>query len=491
MTFHNPYHFVPVKPIKTDDQSGHVKREDFKDGLVVHATHDRYVDGTYSGRLICRLTTEDPIFVGAEQTRANPTAVAVAEHYELDNLPAIPATTLRGLISSIAEAASNSALRVLENETYKYRQSTFPYDKIKSGETHEFFKEISEELLPFDAGRELITLAEQLFGFVEQNTEGEALALAGRVRPSPARLMGIRNADDTGWEQDGLTSSQQDEVTLKILASPKPPSPAMYFKSAAGNGMYIQKATLKPALHHPQGRKFYLHRWPHRNPAPWVTGKSRQQLEDDAKQHIKIRPVKPRAVFYFHFDFDNLTRRELGMLLYALRPTKEFRHKIGMGKSIGLGKVRIEPVGLFRVDRKARYTSGLFDPRYAEVWTAAADENAWPWMSVAADTGEWPDRYERENNASGRALNPSPQGLHEEFRESMDDDIRYALALLGNPDSLRASVHTPTRRREDTEVETYRWFVENDDRHQTHRQFLKPILKPIRDGELLPTLEEN
>ncbi len=37
--------------------------------------------------------------------------------------PAIPASSLRGLISSIVEAASNSALRVLEDKSYSFRRS--------------------------------------------------------------------------------------------------------------------------------------------------------------------------------------------------------------------------------------------------------------------------------------------------------------------------------------------------------------------------------
>ena len=39
-------------------------------------------------------------------------------------------------------------------------------------------------------------------------------------------------------------------------------------------------------------------------------------------------------------DFDNLSPRELGLLLYALKPAEGFRHKLGMGKPIGLGGVR-------------------------------------------------------------------------------------------------------------------------------------------------------
>jgi hypothetical protein len=119
MAFHNPYHFVPVK---NGGRLNDLPREEFEHGQSStrkHVTHDRYIEGAKSGRIICRLTTEEPLVIGAEQGK---TAPAKVEPFKLDEKPAIPASTLRGLISGIVEAASNSALRVLENEKYSYRK---------------------------------------------------------------------------------------------------------------------------------------------------------------------------------------------------------------------------------------------------------------------------------------------------------------------------------------------------------------------------------
>lgn len=743
MAFHNPYHFVPVKNgARHDDLS----RENFKAGRT-HATHDRHVAGTYSGRVVCRLTTEDSIFVGACRAReATETAPAVVLPFELDGRPAIPATTLRGLISGILEAASNSALRVLENETYSYRKTMdtnapardrplsaigmivkegesfrlrpltlpvmqavrlpveydglyaepnlkvyigdrfsirdvtqFPFEtfttdrrefyymklyldaggnrrqwdangelpndarqywknnnfllaqtpvaagnpkrleEIPPGELHlytrgilrvlgcegrddipttkkheifipypvgaeiwptfeilpeaiarfeqladqrtearkedstvpplpyeprgternrlspdhkdhrcfrlkdgdlvyfrpsatklkkiaeislssiwrdrvedgqdgarraatafSFFKQVDPELLPFNQSRTVVTLAEQMFGFVEEkesraesgeDAEREFLALAGRLYPSSARLIGIRDATGANWEANNqgldepytITSDDWDAwPTLKILSSPKPPSPAMYFKNANGQGGYIAKRQLNPARHHPQGRKFYLHHRAHDNQTPWVTANP----DENCKQKVKVRPVKPCAVFYFHFDFKNFTARELGALLYALRPARKFRHKVGMGKPLGLGKVCIEPVGIFRVDRATRYSvDGLFAPRYAEVWTAT-DESVWPFAQARTD--EWPERYARELGCvEGRApLNPAPPQIHEAFGNGINAHIRCALEMIGNPASLQASVMPPlvqvNGHRQNGEEKTYLWFVAND-----------------------------
>lgn len=783
MKFHNPYHFVPVK---RGERREDISREALDNVSLpsshAHLTHDRYVESAYSGRIVCRLTTEDPVFVGDTKCKeATETSPAVVKPYELGDLPAIPASTIRGLISTIAEAASNSAMRVLENEMYSYRKTIekdadekdkpfsaigmivevngqfclrpltlpvlerprdknfwelpdiykglyrwpnlkvyigdensirepdykyktynhadkkfyylklHPHDKnprrwdedkedtlsrdsgryprggrfllgqrclkeeeplleeevppqefprytrgiiralgiydadgnerkdipdnkhreifipypegvenwptieiplevikkfhdladqrteskkenkplqlpyepvgtirnknpkddkdrtfrLKDGDlvyfrptggspnkvdeislssiwrgrvetiindslqatsSHRFFSRIDKELLPFNPDRETITLAEQLFGFVEEKEkkdketkdDKESLALAGRLYPSPARLEGIRNSDDPDWEQGNKgkdhpytcdRKKSDSWVTLKILSSPKPPSPAMYFKLANGKGDYIRKRDLDPAKHQPQGRKFYLHRWAGDEGKTWETldppGKN-------SEQKVKICPIKPRAVFYFHIDFENLSETELGLLLYALRPSKEFRHKIGMAKALGLGRSRIEPVGLFRIDRLNRYSAaGLSAPRYSEVWRAS-DANLYPWTDDTA----LPDRYSREISAAGRPLTKSPQEIHREFRDKMNEEIRHALELIGDPASVTAPVHTPLVATQDRrcEEETFKWFVANDlgsgrkRKIEAKKKFLKPIT--TQDAKI-PTLEKH
>src|SRR6218665_2915501 len=119
MAFLNPYHFVPVAHPRNgaDDLPVQQLRNS------AHVRHDRYVTGKHWGGVVCRLTTEDPIFVGDERT-IDPTAAApgVVSNFQVNGEPAIPASSLRGLISAIAEAASNSALRVLQNQPYSFRK---------------------------------------------------------------------------------------------------------------------------------------------------------------------------------------------------------------------------------------------------------------------------------------------------------------------------------------------------------------------------------
>jgi CRISPR-associated protein (TIGR03986 family) len=342
------------------------------------------------------------------------------------------------------------------------------------GSSHDYFRKLTPEILPFHKDRQQLTIAEQLFGFVEQRARGQmnmarTRALASRLRFS----FGLVHSD-----QNDL---YEGEILLKVLDSPKPPSPALYFKRRDGRDDYIAKNALNPAHHVPQGRKFYLHRLGNTG-TPWQTLAPTENL----KQKSYVQPLKAGLVFYFHVDFENLSRRELALLCYALRPMEQFRHKVGMGKPLGLGKVRIDPVGIFYVDRQARYQeTSLFEaPRYHGTW-----------LLMKEPPKAWPERYTLERAAAAQELGqfPSFDTLRQSFRETMDPDIRTALELLGNPSKVRRAAHTPQiadTSDQEMEKETYRWFVANDLGSGAGDK--QEILKPLSDSSTsLPTLPEH
>ncbi len=72
-------------------------------------------------------------------------------------------------------------------------------------------------------------------------------------------------------------------------------------------------------------------------------------------QQTVIRPVRPGRRFRAKIYFENLSGIELGALLTALKLKDESRHRIGMGKPYGMGRVRIT-TRLFRENRQDRYT---------------------------------------------------------------------------------------------------------------------------------------
>ena len=706
---YNPYHFVPVAKRGEPQQRHDLNRDDLLSPTgAASTTHDRYVEETHSGRLVCRLTTKTPLVVGAEQTR-HPNAIGDVEPYmvmgpgDLEKRPAIPGSSLRGLIGSLAEAASNSAMRVLTAGFYSYRKPfepkhtlsaiglivkdekgdlklkpvalptleravdqsrrplvhyivppryrrVFPrpalkvyvgdYDWVRrdngyrtsqsenqicpwnvaelqynpqgnldqhpslrckpspdnpkflvaqnadssvaeragllrilgcwgdrtahipEGKKHElwlplpgldvkalpiepraierfhaladertedslkaknpvmpfqpldtprnqdpeklghkfrvkpgdlvyfdvseagvvveialsaiwrgrvetkdsepagafeFFEAVDTNLTPFHPGRKQITIAERMFGFVEEmdpdnKSNGEqGLALAGRIRFSDG-LLPPNTAKEAALERDF--------VPMRILSSPKPPSPALYFKPEKGPARWIGKFELKPGNHHPQGRKMYLHHFVKPGTQPWRT----KDPGENADQKNRVRPVRSGQEFFFHIDFDNLTDAEMGLLLYALAPEDKFHHKLGMGKPLGLGSVKIEVLEWNAIDRKKRYSvAGLQARRYV--------------VRRPIEQGFW--------NLRNQSLS---SGL-------VSAGIHKSICLLGDYAGAPPAeqVHTPTLGDQpDAETETFKWFVANDGGlKEANREipaqhsFLQPL--PER-GNTLPTL---
>ena len=76
-------------------------------------------------------------------------------------------------------------------------------------------------------------------------------------------------------------------------------------------------------------------------------------------QHTFVKPMKTDSLFLGRIRFENLHPEELGALLFVLDLEETLRHKIGMGKPLGLGSIKIKPI-LHLSDRNKRYQS-LFD----------------------------------------------------------------------------------------------------------------------------------
>ena len=336
--------------------------------------------------------------------------------------------------------------------------------------THKFFEDISKELLPFNPKRETISIAEQMFGFVEdigkKNERAEdaeaAKALRSRLRFADGRLSPGQNTPPY----------YLDEVTLKILASPKPPCPDLYFTPKAGPG-HIPKSQVKKRDHTVMGRKRYLHHKEHIQQQADASGRKfweTSRPEELEKLKSNVKPLREGLVFFSHIDFDNLNSLELGLLLHALSPTPDFSHKLGMGKSLGLGTMKVEAAGLFWVDRQKRYDKDdLFGLRYHQIWTSALSAggagNPFP--------AEWRQQYPREAAEAGNASvvkisQAEIDTLVTGVINRIDPNIAQALKLIGEPGHIRYPVHTPQLTGNDLEKETFQWFV-------NQQQHLAPI----------------
>ncbi|MBK7245687.1 MAG: hypothetical protein IPH98_17910 [Saprospiraceae bacterium] len=67
-----------------------------------------------------------------------------------------------------------------------------------------------------------------------------------------------------------------------------------------------------------------------------------------------MKALDTKTKFSGRIRFDNLSNEELGLLLTAIDLPPECAHKIGMGKPLGLGSIRVTPT-LKMINRKLRY----------------------------------------------------------------------------------------------------------------------------------------
>ncbi|MEY3218996.1 MAG: hypothetical protein RIT27_353 [Pseudomonadota bacterium] len=345
------------------------------------------------------------------------------------------------------------------------------------GKNRDYFKKISKNLLPFNPERNDLTPAELLFGFIEEGKQKGAKssrALASRIRFS-----------------DGLSINkpeENDKVVLKVLGSPKPPCPSLYF----GRGQHLKKIELNPEKvtpererYHPNGRKYYLH-----HPQKQINAKfwKAESSEDDdlINMRLECSPIAQKEEFWFHIDFENLSDSELTLLLKSLHPSDDFRHKLGLGKSLGLGSVKIDMMGVFGIDRATRYSSNALKEKTRYHWG----------YEIKQDDIKQNDFYESECQAHNL------ENLCFSYDESLID--KKALSILnkiGDRSAILDSehwVHNPlttnqkptkdqqVRRTEQHkfESETFKWFGEND-RLQSGQQ----ALGRIKENEPLPTLK--
>jgi CRISPR-associated protein (TIGR03986 family) len=200
-------------------------------------------------------------------------------------------------------------------------------------------------------GSDDIDLAEAIFGFVRdrKTDQPEAQSLAGRVFFTDAHY----HSDLNGiWLIGSLATDKANIIRPPILSSPKPTSFQHYL---------VQKEPHNPdTLKHyddttPQnsvirGHKLYWHRHTSRED---ITADP-QQADEFYRQHTRIQPVKDGVSFGFRLYFENLSRVELGALLWALNLPEGHYHKLGMGKPLGMGSVAIQ-AGLYLDDREKRY----------------------------------------------------------------------------------------------------------------------------------------
>jgi CRISPR-associated protein (TIGR03986 family) len=197
--------------------------------------------------------------------------------------------------------------------------------------------------------------ANAIFGFtLEKQKEKDLLkALSGRVYFTDVI--------------DGQTT-QLAEAVPKILSAPKPTTFQHYVSQDEMEEVRFEGGkTIKNRNHYNtagnteiRGNKLYWHNdlkdsdWKEEN------GDLKKQINEirdgKDKTHTIIKPAPEKTPFEGRIYFENLSDQELGALLFVLNLPEGCSHKIGMGKSLGLGSIKITPT-LFLSNKRERYAS--------------------------------------------------------------------------------------------------------------------------------------
>lgn len=195
-----------------------------------------------------------------------------------------------------------------------------------------------------------LDLAQAMFGTARDDRKGAA----GRVFVEDARLHPEQDRAKLWLDGDPVVMS-------KILSGPKPTTFQHYLTQPEpdvekGKGLKTYNDRGQTTL---RGHKLYWHTGQDESLNFRERQLTQTELDDDS-QHTRMKPVRDGVRFRCRVRFENLLAEELGLLLWAVKlPARgEFAHKIGMGKPLGLGSVRLRPT-LTVVDPAIRYGAFL------------------------------------------------------------------------------------------------------------------------------------
>lgn len=243
------------------------------------------------------------------------------------------------------------------------------------------YKNSIVDLIPQNlrASNDKIDYAEAMFGYVSERDEDRTpSAYAGRVSVTSAFL-----TDDSPHRDNPF----DETIIPKILSSPKPTTFQHYLEQPK------EAWDHEDNLHHYgvlnarlRGHKLYWRQMQTelaqvQEPKYKNDPQTAQTLQNNNDtQHTLIRPVRKGITFQFKIHFENLTKVELGALIWVLTlgDDPDARHQLGMGKPFGLGVVQLQP--------KLVLTS-----------RTSADENKGRYRRLFDDKGGW---FKAENPVS-------------------------------------------------------------------------------------------
>jgi hypothetical protein len=302
-----------------------------------------------SGVLVYRLEALTPIAIHQSPGEPDP-ATRLHRFAHFAGRPILPATSLKGMLRSVHETLTNSTMGLLGTRRGWYRRQV--PDGYRPGE-----------------GRRL-SASERVFGMVGGDRQG-SVGYAGRLLIDDLPL------------PDGSLIVQP--VSRPAGGQPKPEHESFYFRP--------DRKVL--------GRKFYYHQQSY-------AAVRAIYAEDRRMPEIKVQAIRPGQQLIGELRFVGLHEDDLADLIYTLVLEPGLAHKLGYGKPLGLGSLRISVLGLAvepldergRPQRFFTYYAPAADP--AEPARAAV-ENAETWRAWTTARG-MDDRTAEVPALAGAAL---------------------------------------------------------------------------------------
>lgn len=291
----NPYDFVPL-----DITNPPERRKPLWHNVL--ASTEAYPEKLYSGYLYLYINAETPIFIRhATSSTQNPDHPG--EHiYNKEGDYILPGSSIKGMLRTVVETLCRGCLTVIN------RDSPVPQG----------FARCENNLS--------LCIACRLFGMMQSE----------RRRPGQSLIDVFLGKVNIG---DAVAYDHNPEyhppLYTAVLDAPKPHHRAFYLDE---QGQFIA------------GRKFYFHN------EKLLTEKRLIPISDrNTYRNQHIQPLAIGTDFSSRIDFTNLEADELAALLFAMRLRPDMRHKIGYGKPIGLGSVKLMITNLQLVDYTNRY----------------------------------------------------------------------------------------------------------------------------------------
>jgi CRISPR-associated protein (TIGR03986 family) len=180
-----------------------------------------------------------------------------------------------------------------------------------------------------------LCLACRIFGFVSGESKS---SFRGKVSFSQALYNGRIDEAENPFKTK----------TLRVLGSPQPTSTNFYLINegyenhptvTVACGGYDRPGSIL------RGRKYYWQQGDADHPLPEI--KYAIADEDGNRFNSRVELLMPgsgdkKRQFRFSVDFENLTQEELALLVWSLELEDGMYHRLGMGKPLGLGTVKIK-----------------------------------------------------------------------------------------------------------------------------------------------------